>query len=222
MRSGLLVAVTVAAVIGAALLTGGQRASASAPILCFGTITGASITGNLEVPSGVICELNGTTVAGNVVVDSNASLVEDSNATIKGSVTGLPGANFIVLEGFVGGALQANGLVAVDLCGATEQGSVTIQNTGFIALGDTDGSCAGNTIRGAVTLLNNGGEVIVNGNTIGGRVVLNGNNVFEFELGPNTINGALACSGNSPAPDNEDGTNTVKGARSGQCAAPFV
>jgi hypothetical protein len=57
-------------------------------------------------------------------------------------------------------------------------------------------------------------------------VVFTGNVAGTFlgsnELSQNTIGGALSCFGNSPPPDNSQGTNTVRGARSGQCAAPFI
>ena len=53
-----------------------------------------------------------------------------------------------------------------------------------------------NTISGQISLLDNAGNVGVEGNVIGG---------------------SLACFGNVPAPDNGSNPNTVSGAERGQC-----
>jgi hypothetical protein len=52
-----------------------------------------------------------------------------------------------------------------------------------------------------------------------GAVSVTGNVGVPTTIEGNHITGALACSGNTPAPTDGGTGNTVTGARSGQCSA---
>jgi hypothetical protein len=97
------------------------------------------------------------------------------------------------------GAADTGG--ALTMCASSVSGAVTIARvTGLVRLGgDLASGCAGNRFASSVTLSANRGGVTVAGNS---------------------ITGALAGTGNSPAPTNAGRRNTVKGKRSGQFASP--
>ena len=99
-------------------------------------------------------------------------------------------------------------------------------STGFVLIGDPgDDACAVNTLKSGLTLTNNTGGFEAVGNSIAGTVSATGNSGHGpfaedngVELEGNTIHGGLSCSGNS-AVTNDGNTNTVTGAKTGQCAA---
>jgi hypothetical protein len=128
------------------------------------------------------------------------------------------------------GNLNANGAASVAICGSTIGGSVNISNTtGPVLVGDggDDGSpgCAGNTVGNGVTLNNNTANTELGGNQVNANVRFTNNTgpLTSIEDGPeieaNHVGGTLICTGNTPAPGNDNLPNTVGGARSGQCAS---
>ena len=87
--------------------------------------------------------------------------------------------------------------------------------------------CAGNTLKGTVTVQNNSAGVELVQNQIQSNTYVNGNSgVGSYpddkapEIEANTITGDLSCASNSPAPTNDTHPNNVSGNRSGQCATP--
>lgn len=54
-------------------------------VICKGTL-GSIVVSNLSVPPGQTCILKGTTVKGDIVVDSNATLLA-TNTKIQGNIT---------------------------------------------------------------------------------------------------------------------------------------
>ncbi|MBV8985100.1 MAG: hypothetical protein JO248_11745 [Acidimicrobiia bacterium] len=95
-------------------------------------------------------------------------------------------------------------------------------------MGDAgDDGCAPNTIHGGVSLTSNSSAVELDGNHIGGTTSVTGTTgtgAFPedrgAELGGNIIGGTLGCSANTPI-SNDGHTNSVGGARSGQCTGGF-
>jgi hypothetical protein len=75
--------------------------------------------------------------------------------------------------------------------------------------------------------MNNHGGLELGGNRIGGTVTLSGNSgggVLAKNVAPvvesNTIGGSLNCSGDSPAASDNTHSNSVSGARTGECNRP--
>jgi len=147
---------------------------------CTTTITGQTINGGVEVPAGAECTLTNVTVNGVVTVGVNAALLVCSS-TLNGGVQGA-NSNDIHLG-------EVNNF---NCPGNIINGAVTIQGTLGAELDD-------NTIRGTVTLTNNG-QAAVNP---------------SVEVERNFITGSLRCSGNN----NITGfLNTIIGQKTGQCA----
>jgi hypothetical protein len=89
---------------------------------------------------------------------------------------------------------------------------------GFVLVGDRlEDACAGNTIKGTVTLSGNTGGLAIAENRVGGGVTVSrnigaglaGHEAPEVEA--NRIGGYLSCSGNSPAVTDDGRPNDVRG-----------
>lgn len=179
-----------------------------------------------EVPVGFSQPCLTTSHNGPLTVTGGQSLCVGPSGTQQGPVTVQPGGALAVTGGGVTGPLSSTGALAVSLCQSTVTGPVSVQGTsGYALLGWNDdevGDCAGNTIRGPLTLNSNTGGLEASANTITGPVQVTGNSgsgllaedaVPEFEA--NHVVGTLSCSGNTPTLHQEG--NTVTGPRSGQC-----
>jgi hypothetical protein len=115
-------------------------------------------------------------------------------ATVSGPISVRAGGSLLSLDSSIGGSVAASGASAVHLYDTTVRGPVSISRaTGSVAL-------VGSTIRGSVSLTDN---------TTPG---------VEPILADNTVNGSLACTGNSPAPIDLGAGNDVRGPVAGQCA----
>ncbi|MCM3924223.1 Ig-like domain repeat protein, partial [Frankia sp. AiPs1] len=129
----------------------------------------------------------------------------------------------------VTGPVTAEGALALTACQATITGPVTVRAArGYVLLGaDAHAAdvtpCAGNTLRGPLTVDANTGGLEASANTIIGPVRIVGNSgsgplpddaVPEFR--DNRVTGPLSCTGNQPTLAQSG--NTVIGPRSGQCA----
>ncbi|MBX6751748.1 MAG: hypothetical protein IRY85_19180 [Micromonosporaceae bacterium] len=114
-------------------------------------------------------------------------------ATVRGPVSVPAGASLLAINSSISGPVSAASAKAVHL--------YDTQVSGPVSLSGTIGSAAlvGSTVRGPVS--------VTGTNTPG----------VELVVAANTINGALACTGNSPAPINLGVANEVKGPASGQC-----
>ncbi|MGI8801942.1 MAG: DUF11 domain-containing protein [Solirubrobacteraceae bacterium] len=172
---------------------------------CTTTITGNHV-GAIDVPAGTFLCLVNATQTGAILVD--------------------PGGALTVTNSTVTGGIQSNGAVFVTLCGSTinGSGSVIIKGTTLLTrVGDDAINCAGNNITGSVNVSGNTGGVEVFGNTIKGSLSVDNNRgASPFadgtpEVEGNTVGSSLACAGNTPPPINEGMTNTVTGAKLGQC-----
>jgi hypothetical protein len=171
-----------------------------------------------------------TTIAGSVPgalkVGSGQSLCLTSGATISGGVTVEPGGSLTLAGAQVSGGVTSKGASSVSICGSTVNGPVKITTTaGMVSVGDDDAMCAGNRLRGTLSVSDNQGGVEVFGNAIASTATVTGNlgasppsSDAVPEIEQNTIGGALLCSANAPTPTNDGLANTVAGARTGQCA----
>ncbi|MFI5999373.1 Ig-like domain-containing protein [Streptomyces sp. NPDC051366] len=141
-----------------------------------------------------------TAHGGPLTVATGESLCIAPGGSQTGPVTVRSGGALAVTDAELTGPVSADGALAVAFCGSKLTGPVTVgRTTGSVLIGSDDpaAGCAGNTVRGPVSL---------NGNTGG------------VEFSANTVVGPLRCDANVPAP--QQGDNTVEGPRSGQCRQP--
>jgi len=117
------------------------------------------------------------------------------DATVSGPVTVRPGGSLLALGSSIIGAVSATNASAVHIYETTVAGPVRISGTsGSVAIVDAG-------IVGPVALRNNATGTV------------------EPIVARSTVDGPLACSGNTPAPINLGAPNDVTGPASGQCAA---
>ena len=177
--------------------------------------------GNFNASSSAVIDRTvpcSATVIGSVPAYTASSGVTCfANATVNGTLTVNHGASVSMLNTIVTSTMNADGANVVVMCGSHTYGGLTIKNsTGPVTVGD-GGSCAASTNYGASTFMSNHrGLRVVGLVSYGGLSVIN--NLSSTVLSSTHSNGALTCSGNSPAPVNE-GRPNVAGARSGQCGA---
>jgi hypothetical protein len=114
------------------------------------------------------------------------------------------------------------------ICGSRINGALSVQNsTGPVLVGDggADESppCAANTIAGSALVKGNTADTELGGNHIAQSVTFQNNTGSTAgegpEVGGNTVNASLVCSGNA-SPVTDDGVpNHVTAAKTGQCAS---
>lgn len=158
---------------------------------CTGTIGAETVDGNVIVPDGAGCTLNGTTVIGNVLVGVGASLHADG-ATVDGDIQddNNDAGDVTVTNSQVGGNVQL------------EQGT-------SVAVTATD-------IGGDLQLEANSQALQADANSIGGNLQAN-HNTGGLSITDNTIDGNLQCQSNDPPPTGSG--NVVHGSAEDQCAA---
>jgi 5'-nucleotidase len=147
---------------------------------------------------------------GTVVVSSGLTCFE--NVTVFGGVTVRPGASVKITGGLITGPVAASGAGAVTLSGAQVIGSVSVTgSTGAVVLDKPK-------LMGPIVLQGNKGGVSLDTAQVTGPISVTGNTGGPVVVAGNRITGALACSGNNPAPGNDGRKNKVIGVATGQCA----
>jgi len=182
---------------GSANYQGSTSNAVSQTVTCDHTITGS--VSSLTLSSGSTC-LSGAKVSGNVTVSGGGSL-SVINSTISGGLKATGSASSSGPHAPVSGP-------TITICGSTIAGSVTITGAGgFVLLGDVvQDACAGNWLKGSVSLTGNYAGLALADNRIGGyvKVVNNvGAGPSPLNTAPivaaNVIGGTLTVRGNSPA-----------------------
>lgn len=216
-------------------LTMTYQATASTNVSC---VT-QKVNGSLTIHAGEdICVQGGGIQNGNVTIQSGGRL-DLLGGTINGGVTVQSGGAVNVQSGNINGSVSATGANLFSICSASINGTVSASSSSaFVLIGDgaDDGSptCAGNAIKGGVTLTANSAGAEIGGNTISGSVTMNGTTGAAYggntdyagkpstapEVEKNSMSGGLSCAGNSPSPTDDGLPNSVGSGRSGQCATP--
>lgn len=156
---------------------------------CTGSL-GAVTVENVGVPQNARCELNGTRVEGNIVVNRGA-ILNSSGGSVDGNIQAEGASRVVVGNSRIGGSFQIE-----------QGGGAEIRST---------------PVEGDIQLESNNGPVQhVIGNAVGGNVQINQNRGGVDIVG-NTIDGNLQCQANDPAPTG--GSNTVRGSSEAQCAS---
>jgi hypothetical protein len=128
-----------------------------------------------------------------------------TNAQVTGQVTVRAGASVVVRNSTVTGTFASTGAQVVQVFGSNIVGSVTVTGT------RRDVTFAGNRSLGAVVLRNN---TQVTANERYSRLA----GAYGPVVVGNQITGALSCSGNSAPAKDFGAPNTVRGAKTGDCA----
>lgn len=97
---------------------------------CVGTAGAVTVPGDLLVPAGETCLLEGTTVEGDVDVRAGANLVADSGATLEGEVLVRRDAYLEVVDGTVHGLTRFSGAYGGYVDGG-HLADVEARNSGF-------------------------------------------------------------------------------------------
>lgn len=144
-------------------------------VQCTNLRIGAVMVDNVEVPDGMACQLDGTTVTGSVKALTDATLFVGNGAQVAGSIVG-------------------DGAHHVELTGATSRvgGNFEVKKGGSATLASAE--VAGTAVFEEMT-----GTVSVGGARAGGGMNVT-KNTGATTVANNTVIGALQCFDNAPAP----------------------
>lgn len=174
----------------------------------------------------VVCDTTISGLAGKVTVSATGSTCID-NASVSGNLTIPAGAKVSITNAEIAGSLSSDGAALLAVCGSSVGGSVKVSNTsGFLLMGDPGRGCLGNRLKNSVTLSSNQSALMLGGNDIKANVKVTGTRGAgplpqdtRAQIEANTIRGGLTCSNNIPTATDNGRPNTVRGKRSGECAA---
>src|SRR5438309_1714051 len=204
-----------------------SQAVITLPKLLPGTHTvAATYGGDTNFKQSPAATLTQTITCGRTITGKQISLTLGAGswcvtaATVAKSVTIGSGAHVFISASTVGTNITATTGGIFALCASNVIGSVSVSKaTGFVVVGGPgDDRCNTNGLRSSVSLAGNTSGVEIGGNTIGGSLVVNGNSgAGPFaddsrpEIEANTIQGALSCKSNVPAPTADGKVNKVTG-----------
>src|SRR5215831_11079916 len=217
-------ALTVLVSVAVALTTAGITSAGQAATVCTTTL-GPITVGNVVVPAGAHCVLDGTSVAGNVTVQSGNGTLESggilttstasagAGPTINGNVVieadGIADVRFALVRG----NHQCNGCSYADLHSSIVKGN--FQDNGLLEGVFFDF----NTIGGNLEIVNSFGGGFgfsISHSSVGGNLQFEGNLGDPFsDISTSAIKGNLQCDGNTPAPT---GSGNSAKQKLGQCA----
>ncbi|WP_232548677.1 hypothetical protein [Propioniciclava soli] len=166
-----------------------QTSSAAFTTRCVGEGGAVTIPGDLVVPAGQACYLNGTVIQGNVRVQSGADLVM-TGVTVSGDTVVRDDGYLEAVDSTLEGALTARQSFGNVLDGSTVAGAVTTVNdttgTGFIII---DESHLADRVRST------GGALDLSSSTVAGQV--QGIRTEYTDVYDAVIEGALQVDGNT-------------------------
>jgi hypothetical protein len=157
--------------------------------------------------------------AGPVTVNSGDSVVI-TNARVVGPLTVNAGGGLTVVNSQISRGITATAPGFLSICGSQLTGvspapALAVASAAVPALiGDPANGCAGNRFAGDVITTN--AAAVVGANVVSKNLTVNGNGPGNTVVKANTIMGAMACTGNNPAPANAGPANTAA-SKSGQC-----
>jgi len=154
---------------------------------CSGSIGATTVDGNVLVAAP--CELDGTTVKGNVELFEGGALIA-RNVDVIGNIQAANAASADVTDSDIGGSVQLDEL------------------TGEI-------NVARNQVNGSIQVVGNWSAIGLADNYVGADVQAF-SNTGGIDITGNTIDGNLQCKENDPAPTG--GNNLVQGNKEDQCA----
>jgi hypothetical protein len=212
----LLLLSAVAALAALAVGSVSAGAGGASAFVCSGNFFNPVVNGDVVVPTGADCELNGTgKVTGNVRVESGGRF--GSEVDIDGNVVGEPGNSGVLLAGdVVGGNVKVDDGVLLEIHFAAHvRGNVDANDTAGVHL-HTASVVDGNvSITDTPAPADSDTHVDLEDLTVGGNVQLLDNHLtvvlFDNQFGRNLI-----CFRNDGV--SSSGALAVKGKKLGQCA----
>lgn len=202
-RSKFVLVVGCAAAVVAVVV---PTASAGAKTECNGTYSNQTLNGGVVVKQGDVCDLDNVTVNGGLTVNGGSySLLAVNNSTINGgwSITGVVypvGSN----HGY--------------FCGDNVNGGLNVIGTEAHGLpllfGEADAGCAGGTINGGASFVNNHAAVELDTYTVNGGVTFSGNAGGFNEIEGTTVHGQASCQA-GVTNDGDGGPNSYTGPNNG-------
>ena len=213
----------------------GPASARSGSTVCTDVISNTTIRGDLIVPKGVYCELNGVTVMGDVRIHERSTFAP-YDSTIKGGITGNSIELLHLLNTTVGERIRVSSPVSVWIERGKLRGDIRVsdgldvrvldsQVSGSVTLQRTNGATylCGTTITRDVRIARNEGWIFVGGgvegcaaNQIRGTLRVH-HNRQEIHIANNIIWRNLLCAVNEPALFVSG--NQVGGKVRGQCGA---
>ncbi len=176
------------------------------------TLTGQTIHGNVVVPLGAFCDLNGSSITGNVQIQRSGGLSLDAASSVDRNVDVGRDAQVVLFNGStVGGSIWCSKCSAADLHDSTVQGSLYDNGMTFGA------DLTNSQIHGSLSISQSkdgGFGFSFTGNTIGEDFSFV-DNTGTSTISGNTIGDELNCRNNTPPP--AGGGNTAA-EKEGQCA----
>jgi hypothetical protein len=193
--------------------TGGPQLMGSTA--CNGVYTG-TFNGNITVTAGQSCTLQNAYIVGNVL-ETGGNLIL-SGGFVRGSVQINNGGTFSVGPSTtVSGNIQVQHLPAGtsvnQICGATVNGDVQIQNNAAPVQVGSQSGCGGNSIGGSVSIQSNSASTSIDNNLVIGNLT-DQSNTGASQVFSNTVGQSLACQGNASI---TGGQNTAQ-QKQNQCA----
>ena len=191
-------------------------------------IFGNETFGDVNVPGGATCILNGTRVRGNVQVESGGALVANG-VKVKGNIQTDQASHVQILDAKVGGNVQIDetsgtppGGGSNQVCGSKIRGDLQVtKNTAPFDLGCADGNkvkanlqVQDNQIPGAPGIT----AIAVTHNKVGGNLQFQDNQSGDgdFDISDNRVRQNLQCTDNDAAPTGAG--NHVRDDAEDQCA----
>ncbi|AOS63427.1 hypothetical protein [Actinoalloteichus hymeniacidonis] len=185
-RAGLALMTSSLAAVGTLALA--TPAHASLTTHCVGTAGAVTVPGDLYVPAGEACALEGTTVTGNVVVAEGADLlIEDG--TFDGSVTVEGNGFFEAVGTSISGDVSTTDAYGVDLTSSQLGGSVVLTGEAN-AKYPTYGFVFDSTVAG---IDSTAAELLVESSSIEGSVTSEAS--LYADLVDSVVNGDLSVTG---------------------------
>ncbi len=167
------------------------KADAALVTRCIGEGGNVTVPGDLVVPAGQSCWLDGTTVQGNVKVRKNADLVVN-DATFKGRVHSAKNGYVDVTGTDIGGNVGSNNGYGTYLKKSAIHGAVNARNTGT----DYDGFVYAVDSQVAKRLhAKIPGEVVLDGSQVSGPVT--GDGTRYTDVNNSTLQRKLSVTGNA-------------------------
>ncbi|MGW0230471.1 hypothetical protein ACWDWO_19330 [Actinopolymorpha singaporensis] len=188
-------AIAATSLVAAGGIAFAMPANADLVTRCVGEGGAVTVPGDLVVPAGKACWLNGTTVEGNVRVAAGADLIVDG-ATFKGSVTVAENAYVDTTDTTIAQNVSTNNAFGSYFYGSNLGGAVNAkadegsEYDGFVYTVD---SKVTGRVNASVP-----GEVVVDGSQVGGA--LTGQGTRYLDVYNSTIDGKLTVA------DNEEGS----------------
>ena len=184
-------AIAATSLVAAGGIAFAMPANADLVTSCVGEGGAVTVPGDLVVPAGKACWLNGTTVEGNVRVAAGADLIVDG-ATFKGTVAVAKDGYIDTTDTTITKNVTANNAFGSYFYGSNVGGAVNAQadegseQDGFVYAVD---SKVTGRVNAAVP-----GEVVIDGSQVGGA--LTGQGTRYLDVYNSTIGGKLMVAGN--------------------------